>query len=1076
MDSMDRKLMEMVNDLEPSGFRQLTIDLVQKMELDVSSSRMKGGDIIIEAVKSGPDGELPFIIKFKRGRGKVGPDHVQEIVGKKRDGAEMKPVFISTSDFTQDAQRYADLLNVNLAGGDKFAGLLREFGMDRELRDALSKKVLEAEGERFLPSIDELENQMRWGNDFFQSHNYKKALEYYEKALVMKPNYDVAWIMKGNSLNALERFDEASKAFEKAIESNPESEEAWYNLGATLYRLGRLDEELAAYDQALALNPDFIKAWNNKGATLHEMGKYEEAILCYDKVINLEPDNINVLNNRGVALKHLEEYEDALESFDRAISKDPEYTDAWINKALLLHEMERYEEAVQCFDHVLDKFRGPELYYQKGLALMRMENFLRAVEAFDNALLLKPRWKLAEEQKTLAEEGVRGMEERRMKEELLRRQEEEAERRVREEEARAREEATEVEAMKIVEDGLKPDITDEKLADDFEDVMSGTPGTPSADAMADLCNECNTELNVNARFCHNCGTRVVLPSEVDLVDAIYCPECETELDVEDDVCGECGHLLNPEYGEVEEIIEEEESVPLPEIQGPVGPASMVDKAALKRAAEMELEDERIMLESGTLLARMGEHDRAMRYFDKAIALDETPELWMEMGNLYFRMENYDEAVLCYNRVLKNEPESIVALLNKQAALIFVGEYEDALNVNSRALDINDERPVLWASRAHILLEQGNVEKAVEAFDRAVELAPDLVELWNAQGAALLRLGKYEEALVCFDRAIQTGPEFAEAWCNKGTARLSSGKPPDVSLRYFDRAMDIDPDYARAWNNKAAALYEMGRLEDALVCMDRCIEIEDDPLYFNNKGFLLLSQDNLDGALENLDYALELDDEYPEAWNNRGIALNRAGETVDALECFEKALAISPDFKDARRNRDAAVRMIEKKAGVPDGVGPVSGDDREGIHIAEELEMDELTAGELKCPGCGAPGSIEDRYCDECGTEFSEEKKEEAKIDELGEMVAPDAGKAEKDNKKRKGPTEKAAGHGSGKSTKERFTNELVKVPGVGFSKAGMLYDEGYDSFEKLKEASIDDLSSISGISKKLARNIKKVYN
>ena len=80
MDGVLNKLMEIVNDLDQGQFRQLTTTLVENMELEISSSKMKGGDIIIEAMKSEPDGDIPFIIKFKRGRGKVGPDHVQEIV------------------------------------------------------------------------------------------------------------------------------------------------------------------------------------------------------------------------------------------------------------------------------------------------------------------------------------------------------------------------------------------------------------------------------------------------------------------------------------------------------------------------------------------------------------------------------------------------------------------------------------------------------------------------------------------------------------------------------------------------------------------------------------------------------------------------------------------------------------------------------------------------------------------------------------------------------------------------------------------------------------------------------------
>ncbi len=56
-------------------------------------------------------------------------------------------------------------------------------------------------------------------------------------------------------------------------------------------------------------------------------------------------------------------------------------------------------------------------------------------------------------------------------------------------------------------------------------------------------------------------------------------------------------------------------------------------------------------------------------------------------------------------------------------------------------------------------------------------------------------------------------------------------------------------------------------------------------------------------------------------------------------------------------------------------------------------------------------------------------------------------------------------------TKEAVLKEFEALKGVGKAKAKLLYDNGYDSLEKLKKAKIKDLTKLKGISEKNAKEI-----
>ena len=58
------------------------------------------------------------------------------------------------------------------------------------------------------------------------------------------------------------------------------------------------------------------------------------------------------------------------------------------------------------------------------------------------------------------------------------------------------------------------------------------------------------------------------------------------------------------------------------------------------------------------------------------------------------------------------------------------------------------------------------------------------------------------------------------------------------------------------------------------------------------------------------------------------------------------------------------------------------------------------------------------------------------------------------------------------SNKEEFIKKLTSIEGIGKAKALQIYENGFDSIEKISKASIEDLAKVKGVSKDLAKKIK----
>jgi len=77
------------------------------------------------------------------------------------------------------------------------------------------------------------------------------------RAISIRPDYDVYHANLAAAYRAAERKESAVRSLQRALEINPSSDETCLNLGNVLRELGRDDEALQFYRRALTINPNW---------------------------------------------------------------------------------------------------------------------------------------------------------------------------------------------------------------------------------------------------------------------------------------------------------------------------------------------------------------------------------------------------------------------------------------------------------------------------------------------------------------------------------------------------------------------------------------------------------------------------------------------------------------------------------------------------------------------------------------------------------------------------------------------------------------------------------------------------
>ncbi len=148
----------------------------------------------------------------------------------------------------------------------------------------------------------------------------------------MKPDYEVAWAVKGNQLANLGRYEEALSACEEAIRLKPDYEDAWLGKGYQLGNLYRYEEAIAAYDEVIKLKVDNIEAMYRKAMILKKLDHQDLANQQFHLIVetcqqykNKDNQTIDCWNVYAASLTCLGQYEDVEQILQKAIASNPNY-------------------------------------------------------------------------------------------------------------------------------------------------------------------------------------------------------------------------------------------------------------------------------------------------------------------------------------------------------------------------------------------------------------------------------------------------------------------------------------------------------------------------------------------------------------------------------------------------------------------------------------------------------------------------------------------------------------------------------------------------------------------------------
>jgi len=238
------------------------------------------------------------------------------------------------------------------------------------------------------------------GQDAHAKGDYKLALEFYEEAIKLRPEFPEAEFQRGQALLPLNRREEAEQAFRRAIELKPnwvlpysklgfllsrimkrqgEAEsllrkalelepknfEALFELAVLRQTAGDLKEAVALFKLATTTKEAGLSTWDALGATQFGAGDALGAIASFTHALTLQPGNDGPLMRRAAAYLAVGDNQRALGDL-RALHlperPTPQDTHHIIEVARLYLQADSKKDALRLLDMIDDSVKNhPEV-------------------------------------------------------------------------------------------------------------------------------------------------------------------------------------------------------------------------------------------------------------------------------------------------------------------------------------------------------------------------------------------------------------------------------------------------------------------------------------------------------------------------------------------------------------------------------------------------------------------------------------------------------------------------------------------------------------------------------------------
>ena len=182
--------------------------------------------------------------------------------------------------------------------------------------------------------------------------------------------------------------------------------------------------------------------------------------------------------------------------------------------------------------------------------------------------------------------------------------------------------------------------------------------------------------------------------------------------------------------------------------------------------------------------RAGKDSKAIEIVKERIAIDETPRMWMALGDLTDDPTNYERAIeLSRGRY--------------SMAYIALGKH---------------------------YFDKNELEKSASAYTQGLKLRPLIPSVWFRLGTINMKLGNWDSALTAFSEVAQQEPATGDAWANVAAIHMRN-KNSESAYPALTEALKLQRKSWQNWESKLFVCLDLEKYDEALQACNMLLDLK-----------------------------------------------------------------------------------------------------------------------------------------------------------------------------------------------------------------------------------------------------------
>ena len=183
----------------------------------------------------------------------------------------------------------------------------------------------------------------------------------------------------------------------------------------------------------------------------------------------------------------------------------------------------------------------------------------------------------------------------------------------------------------------------------------------------------------------------------------------------------------------------------------------------KKALSIDRHSEAAYLNLSTILYELNDYESAAEYAEKVLKINEKNiAAWQNLANVAFCQNDYEKALSFYQKMYEYNPNSYIARINIANTYYCLGKYVLALDFARQSLEKHPSSVTAHILAGNALYALGKYEKAIDMYIHACELDSTNTEVLHSLSEAYRAINDWENGMLFAWRYIKHTPEKTDA--------------------------------------------------------------------------------------------------------------------------------------------------------------------------------------------------------------------------------------------------------------------------------------------------------------------------